>query len=257
MKRIIALSLIIAALMMPACTDNSMPAGSTTPSEHNTTSATTESPIIMNEPPSGAVLFDIHSYDQLSSFWGMFDMTETDQANDYGPWYGDEFTALVNRIQSDNAIMVPMLKSEQLPLRHEEGLPTIMVFTSELYKQPWIWYYFNVDGYSARVCTMYLDNTDNQISDGTTASDFIKEFSPTSPNLHNKEDYPNIEIYDTDIPYNGGTVTALIYNDNEYDQVFAYFLIDELLVYLCVNQADLDMDWAKDLSFVSMPLTAK
>lgn len=255
MKKFFTVSLIIMALMLSACSQT-QPNDSPSDSQ-DSQQTTSEPPIMMNAPTRDTASFIVYSYDQLATLWGQFNMAETDESNPYGPWYSDDFTALVNKIQSDKSFLVPMLDGKQVPLRDEPGLPVITVFPSETYYRPWVFYHCTIDGVTTRICTMYLDGIDVEITENMTASEFLKEFFPSAPNLHNKEDNPYIEIYEEEISYNHSTVKALIYDTNDSDdsdRTSAFILQDELLIALYSHQAEFEADWTDDLSFVSYPL---
>lgn len=259
MKKIISISLVILTLMLSACADrqpSALPNQSTASQQQTTTAPITSlPPIELNQPVEGDPSWSVNSYEQIASFWGRFDLTETDETNEYGPWYGKKFTALVNRIQSDDAVMIPLLNGEPVPLQSRIDYPIITVFISERFNEPWIWYHCMIDGQPVKIRIMYTDDIDVEVTEDMTASEFIKAFRPTSPNLHNKENYTNREIYETEIPYNGSTVTALVDVYKDSGQTHTCFMLDGMLVGLLTYEESLNVDWAENLSFAALPLT--
>ena len=123
-----------------------------------------------------------------------------------------------------------------------------MLFPSELYDLPWLWYFPACSGnfYIQIAC---LPDGVLEKDSAPTASDVIKKLSPGSPNLNNLGPQHKA-IYQQELKLRDRTVTALITEYKSDSRNSIAFVYGELLVIVRCDPAVWSPEWFSALSFV-------
>ena len=163
----------------------------------------------------------------------------------------NELKENINKIQAQG-VFVPCLNGKMVELRNKDGLPNILLFVSEAYGLPWVWYYPSVStGENFYIKITQLPNSVSHGQNILTASDAIKELSPNSPNV-GKLSEQHKDIYNQPLHLLDREVTALIYEyktDNRNSMIFIY---DELLIEIRCDPKVWSDQWFSALSFDSL-----
>ena len=129
-----------------------------------------------------------NSYEELETFLSpnqlMKEFTE-----DNLEFYGENFKNVVSKIVNGKLkYMIPILDEKECTLQKNESQPKIALFTCELYNEPWIWYNVTVNNVDVSIRVMLSDKLDNT-KDSENASQVLKSFAPSAPNVDNKDKY--------------------------------------------------------------------
>ena len=161
-----------------------------------------------------------NSYEELETFLSpnqlMKEFTE-----DNLEFYGENFKNVVSKIVNGKLkYMIPILDEKECTLQKNESQPKIALFTCELYNEPWIWYNVTVNNVDVSIRVMLSDKLDNT-KDSENASQVLKSFAPSAPNVDNKDKYSNYKnIYESKININGMNNTTLIYELNNSTNIY-------------------------------------
>jgi len=160
----------------------------------------------------------------------------------------EKFGMFIEKLQSQN-IIVPYINGKVIEFRNEEGFSSISLFASELYDQPWIFYYPKVStGENFYIKITYVPDHIFETNQNPTASEVIKALSPNSPNVNNLGPHHE-RIYNQTVRLGDREVTAMIIeykNDKRNSTVFVY---GDLLVEVKGSPEVWSAEWFSTLSF--------
>lgn len=171
-----------------------------------------------------------NSYEELETFLSpnqlMKEFTE-----DNLEFYGENFKNVVSKIVNGKLkYMIPILDEKECTLQKNESQPKIALFTCELYNEPWIWYNVTVNNVDVSIRVMLSDKLDNT-KDSENASQVLKSFAPSAPNVDNKDKYSNYKnIYESKININGMNNTTLIYELNNSTNIYIICKYESTLI---------------------------
>lgn len=160
----------------------------------------------------------------------------------------ENIRAMVGKIQSGIPVL-PCLDGNLIELRNETGFPNVVLFPSELYDLPWLWYFPACSGKNFYIQIACLPDGVLEKDSAPTASDVIKKLSPGSPNLNNLG-MQHKAIYQQELKLRDRTVTALITEYKSSSRNSIAFVYGELLVIVRCDPAVWSPEWFSALSFV-------
>ena len=184
------------------------------------------------------------SKDNIGQLYAKYSVTElpTEKAN--------ELKENINKIQAQG-VFVPCLNGKMVELRNKDGFPNILLFVSEAYGLPWVWYFPGVStGENFYIKITQLPNNISHKQNSLTASEAIKELSPNSPNVGNLGE-EHKAIYNLPLHLLDREVTALIYEYKTDNRNSILFIYDELLIEIRCNPKVWSDQWFSALSFDS------
>lgn len=208
---------------------------------------TTTAPVTTdpNKPPT--MSWALNSYEELAQFIATIH-------NDSS--YGTAFEAMVEKLQTENRILIPALDGTPVPLNLQDEYADLLVSTSNDWNQPWIRYNFYAEDEKLTVTTMYLSEKEIEAAKGITVSAFLKAHYPDAPYPGNEAKHPGLTISEGEIDYNGGKITAL-FTEFIDDKMEVYFLTDELLVCVLMDKDGFESGWSNRFSFIEMQLVSE
>ena len=168
------------------------------------------------------------SYDSMTDFKNAVDqknqLCSELSSNGASSEMVEKFGMLIEKLQLQNMI-VPYISGEVIELRNEEGFSGISLFASELYDQPWIFYYPEVStGENFYIKITYVPDHIFETNQNPTASEVIKTLSPNSPNVNNLGTHHE-RIYNQTVRLGDREVTAMIieYKNDKRNSTFLVY----------------------------------
>lgn len=155
----------------------------------------------------------IHETYECKTFDELYDFLRTPGAEGTEV-YSKQFTAFKTAMENGDApLLIPYFNGDPTEIKGSAEWQNITVFTSELYKLPWIWYYCNYDGRCVVVGISYLDYLSQLgIEAPQSISNFMEGLGSNAPNPDNKEKYSenyNDIYYDSCVLANGPVETVV------------------------------------------------
>jgi len=163
------------------------------------------------------------------------------------------FREFITELRSDY-LYVPYYQNREIEFLDKEGFYAITLFPSELYSQPWVWYYPDRDQTDVFcICIMKLDENTKAKANKNGAPWLMKEINP-----HGKDSetpYPlYTKSYEKEVVLQNRTVTALVGHwENDDRGVNIHFVYDDIFVKVVVL-SDKAYEWMKELSFEKVPI---
>ena len=146
-------------------------------------------------------------------------------------------------------VMVPQSNGDSLTIKD------ITVFETEMYNEPWVWYFMShIPHMTVRIPTM-PSLTANMDPD-TSGSEALRQIWPEAPNLHNREEFTDnyTEIREVKITTSEGEKTALFRKEADRDRVYLTFLQNGTLVTIAGPEKELAGNWLETFSL--MPINS-
>lgn len=202
------------------------------------------------DPQPACITVDFDSYEEYLSF---FSGASTTSANDDSmeAMYGEDVANYVDSIASgETLLVVPHLDNAPIPLRTEEGYSAVTYFPRELYNLPWTWFHAYIGDDLISIHISELDDDTADLASGKTCSEFLSEFAPSAPNIHNYDTFENYSaIYEDTFSVCGTTVCGLIQETTD-GKTYTSFLIDGCLISISAPSDAVTDEWLERLSFV-------
>ena len=191
--------------------------------------------------------FGFDSYQEMIAAFDKNDSSESASAIwELKGTLGEPYTRFVEKIAADGAFPQPMLGSEPMAYRNQEGFSNITFHVSELYGLPWIWYFPSVStGENFYISATYLP--DAKLT-GMTASEVIGEIAPNAANINHLGDQHE-GIYERPLTLRDREVTALFVDYKNDTRDCVYFVYGDLLVLVRCDPNVWTAEWFSALSF--------
>lgn len=144
-------------------------------------------------------------------------------------------------------VMVPFLEGQPLKIQD------ITVFESEMYNEPWVWYFISYAPHiTVRIPTMPTITAD--LDPNASGSDALRQIWPDAPNLHNRDAYMDSysDIREITITTSEGKKTALYRQEADRDRAYLTFLQNGTLVTIAGPANELQGDWLN--TFMLIPI---
>lgn len=140
-------------------------------------------------------------------------------------------------------VAVPVLNGQPLEIE------SITVFETEMYNQPWVWYFIShVPHITVRIPTdpALTANLDPDASGGEA----LRQIWPDAPNLHNREEFTGSysEIRELEITTSEGVKKALLRQEADRDRVYLTFLQEGTLVTVAGPEDEIVKNWLEAFS---------
>lgn len=142
-------------------------------------------------------------------------------------------------------VMAPQMKGQPLAIKD------ITVFETEMYNEPWVWYFMShIPHVTVRIPTMPSLTTN--MDPDTSGAEALQQLWPDAPNLHNREEFADsyAEIREIQITTSEGAKTALFRREADRDLVYLTFLQNGTLVTVAAPEKELEGDWLETFSLV-------
>lgn len=204
----------------------------------STTDADAGDDVLANEPPASEDEYSFDSYEELKSILDGTNKTESNTLRENQSEYGAVYQKTLNAFESKALpILIPHINGNAMELRNAEGLSNITLMTNELYNLPWIWYHCKVGDQDLRVKISYVSVlNDPRIDNAKSFLDILSIIAPDAPSPSNYKEKPAYKnIYEQKIIVDGQTVSALISELKDSDNVYVMFHINGVLVSLKGN----------------------
>lgn len=167
--------------------------------------------------------------------------------------FGTEFSTFKNAFDDgENKLKIPYFADNSEESKNKNEYESIMVFTEDLYNLPWIWYRFEMDSGYVTVRTSYIGDVVKESLENATFSEFLKQFRPNAPNIHNYslERYPEYkDIYGIEMSIGGKKTSTLVYETQSSERVFVLFAYEDMIVVLVGNEELLSDGFLENLTF--------
>ena len=167
--------------------------------------------------------------------------------------FGEKFSVFKKDFaDGNNKLKVPHFAGNSEESKNKNEYESIMVLTEELYNLPWIWYRFEMDSGYVTVRTSYIGDVVKESLENATFSEFLKQFRPNAPNIHNYslERYPEYkDIYGIEMSIGGKKTSTLVYETQSSERVFVLFAYEDMIVVLVGNDKLLSDGFLEDLTF--------
>ena len=112
------------------------------------------------EPPAQQyTTYYLDNYEELIKSFSK-DNSESEIQKDKAN-HSPEFAAFVDKLVEEESLVLPYISDELLPLRNLEGFPNLIVWESEAFERPWIWFFGEYEGKRFRVMLTSVDDVEN------------------------------------------------------------------------------------------------
>lgn len=159
------------------------------------------------------------------------------QESDYGVNYRN-FLAYFS--MDDSKIMVPTCNDVLMDIEGTAEWQKITLFTEELHKLPWIWYYCSYNNKTIVVGTTYYDLLGMPETDAPLSFvNILDTIAPNFPSPSNAESYTDAydSIYERNLILSGNkTTTAVVYDFAESERVHYRFVYDNVIVSMWIYE---------------------
>lgn len=140
-------------------------------------------------------------------------------------------------------VAVPVLNGQPLEIE------SITAFETEMYNQPWVWYFIShMPHITVRIPTdpALTANLDPDTSGGEA----LRQIWPDAPNLHNREEFTGSysEIRELEITTSEGAKKALLRQEADRDRVYLTFLQGGTLVTVAGPEQEVTGNWLESFS---------
>ena len=180
-------------------------------------------------PPDERQTFCFAGYSELTKWIYAKENAERDNGA-FGEDYADYIAELTDPSKSVG-LYVPYCDGAPAELRNEEGFSGVVLMTSELYNIPWVWYYTVVDGRELTVKCACLSEKDLVRIDTESASNAVRNFSRSAPNIDNYETNENYKrVSEIEIVFSGESVSALCLESSRSTKINLQFVFDNTMV---------------------------
>jgi hypothetical protein len=165
------------------------------------------------------------------------------------------FEAFLNSRKDDSrngGLWIPFYQGKVINFENKSQLSAMNtrianIMVSELFNEPWIWFYGSIGGHDVIIRTMYID--DKLIEEaGRYGTEWLhQQIWPFAP----KEEYPKYSrVEKAEILVDNKRVPVFLgYFDEIDNRVYIDFVYNHMLVIIVVDPAILDKDGLADLSF--------
>ena len=166
--------------------------------------------------------------------------------------YGDilpRYKMFVDYLTETKNIMIPMRNTATRFFSKEN-----LVFRTELYDLPWIWFYGAYEESNFIVVTTYPAAIGIEgVTSDMSASEVIRLIDEDTANLHNYQQYTSVEyMYTKNLILADATVSALIWKFKDSNQIFVSFYYKDTLVKFYNYDKILPDEFWKDFSMESV-----
>ena len=147
-----------------------------------------------------------------------------------------------------------VLKSPVLEGYDEDFLTSdVVLFTSEAFGMPWIWYRRWYDDKIMVVQISYLSDDLLEYSSNHSVWDVVMYVQPTAPSIEEMGQREEIKtIEEQTVVSDQGEIRVLFLETSAYDRVYLTFIVDDMMVRVFGSSEDVDLDLIKKLSFVEV-----
>jgi len=215
-------------------------------------------------PPSGDTPFlnDV-SYNSVGEFiTGISNDFTNSVLQEYESYHGknkgDILKGFIENLKNGSTpLYIPYYQGKEIEFRNKEGFSNIAVFPSELYGQPWIWFfpeYEKTDIFS--IAIMYLDDDIKAIANEKGAPWLMEQMNPNGKG-DNIKPYPLYDDISTrEIAVKGKTSQVLIGQYKDDTRINIWIVCDDVLARIIANP-EVAYDWVKELSFEKVSLKSE
>ena len=128
-----------------------------------------------------------------------------------------------------------------------------MLFTSEAFGMPWIWYRRWYDNKIMVVQISYLSDDLLEYSSNHSVWDVVMHIQPSAPSIEEMRQRDEIKtIEEQTVITDHGETRVLFLEVSTYDRVYLTFILDDMMVRIFGSSEDVDLDLIKDLSFIEV-----
>jgi len=154
------------------------------------------------------------------------------------------FGNMRNKLLSENTVMVPYYRGEEIPYGNLEGSTNIAVFASENHRKPHILYNGQFDCGGINFFIQYYDKNLLDEANQKGASWLISQINPDAVNIYNyekifaKTEYKYVTVYEKEIRLSDRDVLAMVHDvtiDENLRILSIYFVYDDILVRAVTN----------------------
>lgn len=135
-------------------------------------------------------------------------------------------------------VAVPVLNGQPLEIE------SITAFETEMYNQPWVWYFIShVPHITVRIPADPALTAN--IAPDTSGGEALRQIWPDAPNLHNREEFTGSysEIRELEITTSEGVKKALLRQEADRDRVYLTFLQGGTLVTVAGPEDEIAKNW--------------
>ena len=145
--------------------------------------------------------------------------------------WGVRFSKFIDALSERKS--VPLFNGQIPP---NNGGDQIVIFPTDSYSLPWIWYHCDYNDRPMVIHITYPDEIlEKDFSKFTSTSEVLREISSTAPNIHNADEKKDTfkNIYEKELIIEGKTVSALITEPiNAYHSYYVHFYYNGVYVYI-------------------------
>ena len=157
-KSIFVILLLLLGIAIISCSNESF-------EDDNSSSSTVQAGVNNDgtkdeEPPAQQyTTYYLDNYEELIKSFSK-DNSESEIQKDKAN-HSPEFAAFVDKLVEEESLVLPYISDELLPLRNLEGFPNLIVWESEAFERPWIWFFGEYEGKRFRVMLTSVDDVEN------------------------------------------------------------------------------------------------
>jgi hypothetical protein len=163
----------------------------------------------------------------------------------------EDYNVLLDKFsKKELELYIPTIDNVPIEMKEETG--GITLFSSELFKLPWIWYRGEYNGGSVVVCITYTAIMEN-VENCKTYLEVQNVIAPSAPNPNNFSDENYVKVEEIEKLFNGTAQTALFKQATD-DRTYYSFLQDGMMISIWSHSSDTldDTFWQ---SFSLVPYT--
>ena len=256
MKKIFCLFSIFTLLLCSACSSQASRHDSQSIEELSLSSS-------LSQIYAGTPFMNEFDYDSVNDLIkGMSNDFKKEFLQEYEDFYGEAkgvvFKEFIAKSKNGSTpLYIPYYQGKEIEFRNKEGFSNIAVFPSELYGQPWIWFfpeYEKTDIFS--IAIMYLDDDIKAIANEKGAPWLMEQMNPNGKG-DNIKPYPLYDDISTrEIAVKGKTSQVLIGQYKDDTRINIWIVCDDVLARIIANP-EVAYDWVKELSFEKVSLKSE
>lgn len=241
MKKTLLRFVLMILILCSACTAESIDDTENTkndPIGGNTTSSQEDS--IQEEPPNQLPL-NFQSYADLEEF--SVQKSQQTELTQYGAGIASK------------GFPIPCLNGQPVALESSVDELCITLFSSELYRKPWIWYDSTIDNEPISVRIMLDQDVLATFDESDSCADILKYIAPNAPNIDNYNSENYASIFEWNITTADGAKTALVKKESDRDREYISFMQNGFFVTLSGPQDVITSEWLSSFCIAQSGLT--
>lgn len=185
--------------------------------------------------------YTFDSYDRFLAHLSDKANPENSVIQDEKSLYGEKYERLVNELTEKEHIETPHINGKRMSLATEDN---ILLFSSSIYELPWIWYGCYSEWGKVTIVVSY-PHVEEYVgfSENLSTLDILGLFDPYFENF--KE---STHQYEKEIEFSDRTLSTVVCEDEESDNVFVYVYYDLSLITFRLKQSVYNSDFFSQFS---------